>query len=211
MPVETPKDLLIKIQNVIDYISKNREWLFSGVGVLIVSWIIAIASRLYHWPALRSSGNEVNNSTERPNQDLILNSGRVPEIEEGIQNKAHYPRHRINFYYEWPPDPALTEDEVKFLQVFSSLPRRAITRGYRLDYLYDLLRSKGISPATSHVFVHNLYFKGYLKKHTTERQTEYYALSDEAIQYLVANGYVGLDHALSDEREPSSDGGRGLS
>jgi hypothetical protein len=211
MSVELSKDPLIAMQHIIDFISKNREWLFSGIGVLVVSWIVAILAKLYHWPSPRNSEQMVSDSAASLNQDSTLKSAKAPEATDASSNGAHYPRHSMIFYYESPPDPAVTEVEIKFLKVFSSLPRRTIARGYRLDYLYDLLRSKGISPSTAHILIRNLFLKGYLKQHTTERQTEYYALSDAAIRFLVAHGYVGIDYAPTDVREPSSDDGRGLS
>ncbi len=198
------------MQRIIDLISKNREWLFSGAGIIVITWILAIVSRLYHWPSSRSNQRKTANPAKDSNQDLKLKSAIAPRGKEGSSSEPQYLNHAMIFYYESPHDPSLTEDEIRFLTIFSSLPRRAITRGYRLDYLYDLLKTEDIPPSTAHVFIRNLYLKGYLKKHTTQRQTEYYALSDAAIQYLVTHGCVGVNCIIPDEREPSGNDSRGL-
>jgi hypothetical protein len=199
------------MEHIIELISKNREWLFSGAGIIAITWILAIVSKLCHWPSSRKNQQKIANTAEDPSQNSQLRGAIAPSDQDASSSKPQYPSHAMVFYYESPHVPSLTEDEIRFLTIFSSLPRRSITRGYHLDYLYDLLKSKGIPPSTSYVFICNLYRKGYLMQHTTKRQTKYYALSDVAMEYLVAHRCVGIDYVLPNDREPPGADGRGLS
>lgn len=204
------ESLLITMQSIIDLISRNREWLFSGAGILVVSWFFNKVSRLYDWPSSRDYLRKLTDPTREQDHNSLQKVPTASVDNEGSSFEPERLKNVVTFYCESPLDPSLTQDEIKFLKIFSTLPRRAITMGYRVDYLYNLLLSEGVPQSTANIFVRNLYAKGYLSVYTTERGTKYYRLSDDGIRYIVAQRYVSLDNDVQDDIKSREEDGRGL-
>jgi hypothetical protein len=77
------------MQRFIDYILKNKEWIFSGIGVLIFSAIVLLMKRMLNWIPSRAELKE-RKSKRREYMNKILEEIRDERSHfERIKNGKH--------------------------------------------------------------------------------------------------------------------------
>ena len=167
------------METLISYISENKEWLFSGVGIAILS---AIWMALRHW-LYRQPGSQ-SNTNEAPKE--IPNSENKNSLE---------PTTNTNQYIAYVPlNTNITANELMVLNRFCKFPRSQYTQGYRLDWIYNELITD-IPESTLHLYLESLFSKGYLAKQRTKQGNIYFRISNDGISYLVDNQLINADSA----------------
>lgn len=170
------------MQHICEYISANREWIFSGVGVFAIGIVIRILLALFR---RKPSEERRHNKHE---QSRACASPQPPTTEPPQQSETEAKPHIVEYVVNTIV-PRLTEDEIDILRRFVHFPRSQYTQGYRLDWIYDELladKPKGIV----HMIIESLLAKGFLERWTTLQGSSYYKLGEDAIPVLVDNGFL---------------------
>lgn len=166
------------------YISENKEWLFSGAGLAILSAI---------WMVLRHC------LSPRPDSQTITE--KVPEETSKADSKNSVaPATSTNEYIAYVPlNTNITADELMVLNRFCKFPRSQYTQGYRLDWIYKELITD-IPESTLHLYLESLFSKGYLAKQRTKQGNTYFKISNEGISYLVDNELININRTPASTR-----------
>lgn len=159
------------------FISKNKEWIFSGIGVSVLYAIYA---------AMR-----VILSRQSAHRYEISKSLAGRPAAQDVQEKKEPSKDTVEYIANIPLDPNITSDELAVLKRSCNFPRSQFTQGYRLDWIFEELVCD-VTASTLHLFLESLFNKGYLAKQRTDRGNIYYRLSDDGVRYLVDNKLVQL-------------------
>ena len=179
---ETPK-------SIIDFVWSNKEWLFSGLGVFVLTIIISIFRRVVKKTQADKGVEQANANYSRP---ISSTPPPLPLAEQ--PEKKEKQSHIVEYVLNTPLNPNLTPQEVAILRRFVHFPRSQYTQGYRLDWIYDELLAD-IPKGTTYAILESLLAKGYLEKWVTRKGNRYYTLSEAGIPFLVNNGLI--DEAAS--------------
>jgi hypothetical protein len=161
------------ISKLTDWIWNNKEWLFSGVGLAVMLFII---------DKFRNKNSQKYERINKQQPETPVETiSDLPQQSES-QIKSNIIEYVIN-----PINPNLTELEIEILKKIIHFPRSQYTQGYRLDWIYNELladRPNGIV----YMVLESLLKKGFLEKWTTRRGNRYYTISQDVIPLLIENG-----------------------
>jgi hypothetical protein len=119
------------------YIFENKEWIFSGIGVFIISAFVA---------ELRIRPNRQEEyHQEAPKVQGDSTAAEIPKTKDSPQNVVEY-------VANIPLDQNITSDELSILKRFCAFPRSQFTQGYRLDWIYNELISE-FPASTVHLYL----------------------------------------------------------
>lgn len=74
------------METVIAYLAKNKEWIFSGIGVLVLSTIVAVVRHVLNRRRFGSTSPKLVASTETQSGTFVI------PIEDREMHKIFYPR-----------------------------------------------------------------------------------------------------------------------
>ncbi len=164
---------------MLEYIWANKEWIFSGAGVLAASFLGKMLLP-YIFKVVRGEERAQAGKLDSPQPSMEKPIDKEPKAEA----KPYIVEYVVN-----PIVPSLTVEEVAFLRRFIHFPRSPGTQGYRLDWIYNELLAD-MPNGVVHLIMESLLAKGFLERWTTRRGNKYYKLAEDAIPFMVNNGFL---------------------
>lgn len=171
---------------LIDWAIKNREWVFSGIGVFTLGLVLSAILLLWRrYKARRGQSKSPTLITDSRSSSATEEAAVLKPTQDAISN------HIVDYVINLPLDPNITEQELAIISKFVAFPRGQNTQGYRLDWIYsDLL--KDIPSGSAHLILENLVAKGHLERWSTRQGNTYYRISDAGRAFLVDNKLICL-------------------